>query len=243
MIREIYKNIRAERKFLTRELLQRVTLDPYMHLEFLERGAVVNTLNGYSLAAALTDKDFYKALIDSDILLCDGILVRWLCKKHTDRNVLRVTGPDFADYVFDYFDQNGGQSLLYFGSSEIVCSKLELTLRGRHSNNNVSVCSASYFPEINQIALDEAVAAITNSTPDVIFISMTAPKQEKLAKLLQCKYPEKSFVQVGAYFEFAAGTINRGPKFLRKIGLEWCWRLIKEPRKISKRIWKLRILI
>ena len=200
-------------------------------------------MNGYSLAISLLDKRFYKALYSSDYLLCDGILIKWLCLFKLGRSVRRFTGPDFAEYIFQKADEIGGLKLLYYGSTLSVCASLKQNLQRRNTQNTILVESAPFCETVNDYMCQDAGHKIRRHGPDVVFLSMTAPKQEKLAALLAGSVSVSALVQVGAYFEFAAGTLSRCPAIFRYLGVEWMWRLLREPKKIWARILMLRWLV
>lgn len=224
-------------------LLQCVSVDPILDIRTLSGCKTINCLNGYSLALSLFDKDFYDSLYSSDLLLCDGVLVKWLCFLNLGRRVKRFTGPDFAEYIFNSADRLGGLKLLYYGSTPKVCSILERCLKGRGSRNLIHAESAPFRDSVDNYILQDACNKIRFYQPDIVFLGMTAPKQEKLAALLKPHVSVSAFVQVGAYFEFAAGTISRSPPIFRYLGMEWIWRLLREPKKIWARILMLRWLV
>lgn len=226
-----------------KNLLKKVTTNPLTLLNLSNQSTVINCLNAYSLAEATRDEIFYQALMRSDILLCDGILVKLLCLLHHGKSVERVTGPDYADALFWYFHSIGGMRLLYYGSTERVCSKLKKELAKRNSRNVISAKSAPFVTIVDYSTVEYLQQQIKATNPNLVFTSMTAPKQEKLAYFAAEQNNGLSFVQVGAYFDFIAGTVKRSPKILRLAGLEWFWRLIVEPRKLMYRLWTLRLLI
>ena len=80
------------------------------------------------------------------------------------------------------------------------------------------------------------IAKVNASNPDVLFIGMTAPKQEKWAYKHYDKLKIEAHIgSIGAVFDFYAGKVNRAPKWMIKIGLEWLYRLLKEPKRMWKR--------
>lgn len=233
---------RHERRLKIKRLLKKITIEPNTSLNLDDHPYVINCLNAYSLAEATQDEFFYQALMQSDILLCDGILVQFLCLLYNRRSVKRAPGPDYADALFWHFHSIGGARLLYYGSTKEVCLKLQNKLKLRHSRNVIVAKSAPFFKFVEPSACDDLQQKIQAMNANVVFTSMTAPKQEKLAYFAKQSNKNLIFVQVGAYFEFVAGTVKRSPRILRLIGMEWFWRLIIEPRKLVYRIWTMRFL-
>jgi len=219
------------------QLLDKVSQDP-LDLIMEEHIGTVNCLNGHSLTVAMENEAFFEALTESDLLLCDGILIQFLCRLMLGKKVKRVTGPKFADLYI----RHAKQKILFLGSSEIVCKKLLIFMKGK----TLSKCDA-YSPSFTNVVTDnfvqENLNAVKSADPSSVFLGLTAPKQEILAHRMKPFVSNINFLQVGAYFEFAAGTLQRAPKFLSWLGLEWLWRLILQPTKIGKRIINLRKLL
>ena len=226
-----------------KKILLHVDPDPNRTLHSSGIVGTVNCINAYSLAVAVEDDVFYKALVESDILLCDGIFIQILCKLFLNKNVKRTTGPQFADFLFDYCANLGGKKILYYGSTASVCCQLETSLNNRGSSNCVIAKPGLEFRELDQNLISSVLAELTALKPELIFLGMTAPKQEKLALSLRENLTVMGLVQVGAYFDFTAGTVKRCPRFFSFLGIEWVWRLLVQPKKILYRIWYLRKLI
>lgn len=217
-------------------LLLRVATDPLA--ADLRNVRTINCLNGYSLAVALENEDFYNALIASDILLCDGILIKILCRLRIGSGVERVTGPFYAE---GFIAQNLG-SFLFLGSSNDVGKRLISNIQ-TNLDSYYEFYSPIFVSEIDEEIILECAGVITNLKPDFVFLGLSAPKQEILAYRLSSIFPDVTFLQVGAYFDFLAGTIKRAPKFFSWMGMEWLWRFFLQPKKIGGRIFALRILI
>ena len=225
-----------------KKILLHVDSQPLETSSSLRNIGTVNCVNAYSLALAVEDDLFCDALLKSDILLCDGILISLLCRFFLKKKVDRVTGPEFADYFFEHCSNLGGKRLLYYGSTTKVCSLLEANLINRGTKNIIVVKAGFNFDELDKDLVEVIVGDINSLRPDVVFLGMTAPKQEKLALLLHHRLNVMALVQVGAYFDFTAGSVKKSPSIFSFFGIEWVWRLILQPKKISNRIWYLRKL-
>lgn len=126
-------------------------------------------------------------------------------------------------------------SCFFLGSSDTILDKIKERASREYPNVNIYSYSppfkAEFSAEENKVMID----AINAAEPDVLFIGMTAPKQEKWAYKHFDQLKVAHVCCIGAVFDFYAGTIKRAPQWLINIGLEWFYRLIKEPRRMWKR--------
>lgn len=215
-------------------LLAKVTPDAENFIEHTEVFKV-NCLNGYSLAVALEDPVFYQALINSDLLLCDGVLVKLLCQIITKRKVNRLTGPDFAEAYISRHNHR----FLFLGATDDILNQLVPAVQ-RSSNAEILVHAPKFVDRISDSFVNETAHLINDLGPTTVFLGLTAPKQEILAEQLEKQTLVKNYIQVGAFFEFKAGTLKRAPVWVSTIGFEWLWRFMKQPQKIGYRILTLR---
>lgn len=203
---------------------------------FLQPGSkcVVNTINQYSYIMAEKDPVFKKALLGSDVLLPDGIGIVVAAKVMTNKKIKKIAGADLHLYLLQRLQATGG-SCFYLGSSETTLSAIGQRL-GREFPG---VRAGFYSPPFKQV-FDEndnrkMVEAVNTFRPDVLFIGMTAPKQEKWSADHRDQLQANVICSIGAVFDFYAGTISRPGNIWIKLGLEWFVRLVREPRRMSKR--------
>jgi len=71
--------------------------------------------------------------------------------------------------------------------------------------------------------------------PDLILVGMGSPKQEQIISMLRAELPRSWMIGVGISFSFVAGKVSRAPAWMQNVGLEWCWRLAQEPRRLARR--------
>ena len=196
--------------------------------------ALINTLNAHSFNTSLNDKDFEKALHYSYVLLPDGISVVWAKRMLTGEKLHKIAGADLFFYEMDRLNATGGKCF-FLGSTEEILQKIQN--RGSVDYPNVKIFCYSppykneFSKEENKIMIDMVNAV----EPDVLFVGMTAPKQEKWAYDHFTELQAGHVCCIGAVFDFYAGKINRAPEWLIKIGFEWSYRLIKEPRRMWRR--------
>ena len=199
--------------------------------------ALINTVNAHSFVVAQQDDDFARALRDGDYLIPDGISIvkacKWLKVSNPPRE--KIAGADLFAFEMDRLNRKGGKCF-FMGSSEEVLAKIREKAAEAYPNVIVETYSPPYKPVFSEEDNAAIIAAINAADPDLLWIGMTAPKQEKWAfehwpKLnIHCHCGT-----IGAVFDFFAGTVKRAPEAWIKAGLEWLYRLLTEPRRMWRR--------
>lgn len=195
---------------------------------------LVNTINQYSYIAAQKDTDFRKALVESDVLLADGIGIVAALKMLKGENVKKIAGADLHQYLLEKLNKEGGRCF-YLGSKQSTLDAIRERLNREYPNVKVGLYSPPFKPQFTDEENAEMIRAINTFKPDVLFVGMTAPKQEKWSYLHKDQLETKIICPIGAVFDFYAETIKRPSKFWINLGLEWFIRLVKEPKRMSKR--------
>lgn len=195
---------------------------------------VVNCINPHSHVIALKDKSFLEALRRSDYLVPDGFGIQLAARILEGRKVEKIAGSDLHRVLLRALSEKNG-SCFYLGSSESVLSKI----RTRASREYPSVRTGAYSPPYkDEFSREETMAmirAVNDFAPDVLFIGMTAPKQEKWVHENRHLIKSPVICSIGAVFDFYAGTVKRPGKFWISVGLEWFPRLLREPRRLWRR--------
>ena len=195
---------------------------------------LINTLNAYSYNIAQKDPLFEKALMDSNILLPDGISVVLAVKWLTRQRLKKIAGEDLFFYEMERLQKSGGKCF-FLGSSEDVLAKIQARAKIEFHNIQIQIFSPPFKQEFTAEENSAMVEKINRFQPDVLFIGMTAPKQEKWAWQQFNQLQAGHICCIGAVFDFYAGTIKRAPKWIIRMGLEWLYRLIKEPQRMWRR--------
>lgn len=195
---------------------------------------LINTINQYSLCIAEKDTAFKKALQGSDILLPDGMAVVAAVSLLTGKKIKKIAGADIHLHLLQELDQKGG-SCFYLGSSENTLLKIKERIAIDFPNVRVGTYSPPYQTEFFHDKKSKKVAAVNAFQPDVLFVGMTAPKQEKWAYSHKEYLDTKIICSIGAVFDFYAGTVERPSSFWIDLRLEWFIRLVKEPKRMWKR--------
>lgn len=195
---------------------------------------IINTINPHSYAVAQSDKLFSKALKTADIIVPDGIGICFAAKFIYGKKIKPITGSDLHEFYLEKMQKEGGK-VFYLGSSMSTLRAIEKKINKQYPNINVATYSPPF--KINFSATDnlEIQKQINVFSPDVLFVGMTAPKQEKWvlenANLLHFG----TVISIGAVFDYYSGAVQRPAYFWRKLGLEWLIRLLQEPRRLWKR--------
>ncbi|CAM4100248.1 WecB/TagA/CpsF family glycosyltransferase [Zobellia roscoffensis] len=195
---------------------------------------IVNTINQYSYCIAREDAAFEDALKASDILLPDGVGIVWAAKWLKGEKINKIAGADIHEYLLKYLQTTGGRCF-YMGSSNAVLEKIKKRAGEEYPNVTVGTYSPPYKPEFTPEDNAEILNAINAFTPDVVFVGMTAPKQEKWVKENGALIEKGVVCSIGAVFDFYAGTVQRPGKVWQNLGLEWLGRFVKEPKRMFKR--------
>lgn len=198
---------------------------------------LINTINAYSYNNARKDELFEEALTKGDVLIPDGISIvrscRWLKAKSQPKE--RIAGWDLFTFEMHRLNRVGGR-VMFLGSSEKVLDLIRKKTATLYSNLEVVTYSPPYKPRFTIEDDQNMVQAINDANPDLLWIGMTAPKQEKWAYANWDRLNIHCHVgTIGAVFDFFAGTYKRAPEQWQRLGLEWLYRFLKEPRRMWKR--------
>ena len=221
-------------------------------LNSIPKGKVaINCLNAHSYNIAQKDSVFANILNKSNYLIPDGISIVWACKwlNAISKPKERIVGWDLFSIEMEklnaetergefhsLYGNDKSPLVMFFGSSEKV---LQL-IRKRMSKEYPLLQVCTYSPPYKRVFSDEdnraMIEAINKAQPDLLWIGMTAPKQEKWIYEHWDELNIKCHVGcIGAVFDFYAGTIKRAPIWWQKHSLEWLFRLLQEPKRMWKR--------
>lgn len=218
-------------------------------LNYIPEGKIlINTINAHSFNVAQKDKLFAEALAKGDYLIPDGASIIKACRllKAKSQPKERIAGWDL--FVFEMQriittpilsspeKENRQRRVMFMGSSEKVLSLIREKAAVDYPNMEVVTYSPPYKPEFSDEDNAAIIKAINDADPDLLWIGMTAPKQEKWTYQHWKELNIHCHVgTIGAVFDFYAGTAQRAPKWWQEHSLEWLYRLIKEPKRMWRR--------
>ena len=198
---------------------------------------LINTINAHSFNTAKKDQLFADALTNGDVLIPDGVSIVKACKwiKAKSQPKERIAGWDLFALEMGKLEEKGG-TVMFMGSSQKVLDLIVKRAAVDYPHLKVVTYSPPYKPEFSEEDNKAIIDAINAANPDLLWIGMTAPKQEKWAYIhwddlnIHCHVGT-----IGAVFDFFAGTVERAPIWWQEHGLEWLYRLIKEPKRMWRR--------
>ena len=205
-------------------------------IESGEKGKYVACTNPHSLVVVQSDSDFRRALTKADILLPDGVGIVLAAKILGLDLTERVAGSEFFKELTRKAEANGGLRYFFLGSTDEVLQKIVTRLNKEFPQMKVcGILSPPFKAEFTEEDNQKMVEQINNAKPDVLWVGMTAPKQEKWIYQNKDKLDVSLMGAIGAVFDFYAGTVQRSPEWMCKMGLEWLPRLLREPRRLFRR--------
>jgi N-acetylglucosaminyldiphosphoundecaprenol N-acetyl-beta-D-mannosaminyltransferase len=199
---------------------------------------LIATVNTHSFVLARHDRDFAQALLSADALLPDGIGIVWAGKwlRLKDAPQEKIAGADLFRFEMERLEEKSG-TCFFLGSSPEVLSKIKEKAALTYPDIRVSTFSPPYKEAFSREENQAILQAIRDADPDLLWVGMTAPKQEKW---LHDHWQELDIHchagAIGAVFDFFAGTVERAPAWWIDHGLEWLYRFIRQPGRMWRRI-------
>lgn len=202
-----------------------------------ERCRWLACMNPHSYAVALHDGAFSRALHLADWLIPDGVGVILASKVLGGRIRERVTGSDIFQGVLEELNRASGYSVFFLGSTDETLDAIRTRMAVDYPNIRlVGTYSPPFKSVYSQDELDVMIAAVNAVAPDVLWVGMTAPKQEKWIFENRTRLNVKFAGAIGAVFDFYTGQVKRSHPLFQRLGLEWLPRLIQQPRRLWRRM-------
>lgn len=203
-------------------------------IELTAKRTILNTINAHSYNVAKKDKLFAKILLESDVLLADGQSIVWAKNFLSGEKLTRIAGFDLFQWEMERLNKSNGRCF-FLGSTNQTLKKIIEKANIEYPNVIINSYSPPYKANFSNEENTEMIKRINSFQPDVLFVGMTAPKQEKWVYENVANLNSGHICSIGAVFDFYAGNIQRAPKWMQRKGLEWLYRLIKEPKRMWKR--------
>jgi len=214
-----------------RELTRRLILDVLSRKT--TRHVITANAQFYNLAERR--EDFRECLARAEYVCADGVSVVLACKWLGKQDVSRVPGVDMVDYLCDGAAASG-LSTYFLGGQAGSAEQASAILAKRHPGLQVAGtgCPPWGFekdPEKLKVVLED----IRQASPSIIFVALGAPKQELFINEHIRPLGVPVAMGVGGSFEMIAGRVKRAPVWVQRIGLEWAYRWMQEPRRLANR--------
>jgi N-acetylglucosaminyldiphosphoundecaprenol N-acetyl-beta-D-mannosaminyltransferase len=207
-------------------------------LDSIERKAdksVFACANPHSIIVAQSDPAFLNALRQASLVVPDGVGVVLMAKIAGICVGERITGADYFFSVLNGLNRRGFGRVFFLGSSPKVLALI--AERFIIDFSSLTLCG-TYAPPYGLWSVEEnqrILATINRAKPDILWVGMTAPKQEKWVEENRRNLDVPLIGSVGAVFDFYAGTHRRAPQWMCRVGLEWIYRFMMEPKRLWKR--------
>ena len=195
---------------------------------------IINTINPHSYCLSKNDSIFNKSLQSSDILLPDGTGIVLAARILNNQSITKIAGADIHQYLLQQANLKN-EKVFYLGASEITLQLIANRIAKVFPNIQVANYSPPYKAQFSENDTKLMIQKVNEFNPDILFVGMTAPKQEKWVFANKEDINANTIVSIGAVFDFYAGTIKRPGNFWIFIGLEWLPRFLKEPKRLVKR--------
>lgn len=198
-------------------------------------GGWVVTPNLDILHKLVHDTSFRDLVTPASLFLPDGKPLIWASKLQGTPLPERVAGSDLISTLSERAASEG-LSIFLLGGDPGAADEAAEVLRARHPTLNIlgTECPPFGF-ESDADYLAKLETTLAEAKPDIVFVALGCPKQEKLITRLRPLLPAAWFLGVGISFSFLAGRVERAPKWMQKTGLEWLHRLAQEPGRLAKR--------
>lgn len=196
---------------------------------------VINTISPNSYGITTKDVEFKKALQTSDFLVLDGVYFAIASLLLQGKNIKRNQGPDVFDHFISRLNKVGGKAF-FLGSTEQTLEKIKIHCQERYPNIEVNSYSPPFKKEFSFEDNTLMVSKINAFKPDILFIGMTCPKQEKWAIQNREKLNAGLAIAIGNVFDWFAGTQKAIHPFWFKIRLGWLIRIFLRPEVFRRNI-------
>lgn len=198
-------------------------------------GGTVVTPNLDHLHRCETDLNFGALVAEAQLVVADGMPLVWASRLQGTPLPERVAGSNLVSSLTGMAAARGRSIYLLGGAPGTAEGAAEL-LKQRHPQ---AVIAGTFCPppgfEYDPKLMAQMEAALTAADPDIIYVALGSPKQERLIGRLKRLLPHSWFLGVGVSFSFLTGDVKRAPVWMQKSGLEWTHRLVQEPRRLFKR--------
>ena len=189
----------------------------------------------HALMVGKDDEEMRRALLGSTLVVPDGMPLVWAANVLGEHLPDRVYGPELMRRYNDRCAEAGRRVWLYGGRDQGSLMQLALTLRRRHQDIRIV---GGYSPPLRELSGEEEdaiVEQINEAQPDVLWVGIGVPKQEKWMARMRDRLEVPVMCGVGAAFDFHAGRVSQAPDWMQERGLEWIYRMAQEPRRLLPR--------
>jgi len=206
-------------------------------LSFLDSDtpSTIYTPNPEMVMLARQDPQFREVLNSGNLVVPDGIGVVYASRLTKNKIRQRVPGIDLMNAMFEQI-KDTEHSVYFLGAAHGVAQAAAEAVQARYPNLKVAGTFHGYFKDADD---EEIIGNINAARPSILLVGLGFPRQEKWIDRYKSRLNCKILMGVGGSFDVLSGKVPRAPKFFQKIGMEWLFRLLRQP----KRIWRQRVLL
>lgn len=196
----------------------------------------IATVNPEFLLEARKDQEFKNILNNTDLNVPDGIGLKFAAKILGQKIGQRITGVDLT-YKLAQFASKNNYSIYFLGAAPGIAQKTALKLKKINPGLKIAGAYAG-VPDDKEVFNN-----LLKTKPDILLVAFGAPKQDKFIYNLKLNYSDLGFgisdlprvaVGVGGTFDYISGAVSRAPFWMRSLGLEWLYRLIRQPKRVGR---------
>jgi N-acetylglucosaminyldiphosphoundecaprenol N-acetyl-beta-D-mannosaminyltransferase len=207
-------------------------------------GALAQKTRGYicvtgvhGVMEAQRDPELRSILNHSFLNTPDGMPMVWVGKLKGFREMSRVYGPDLMLLVCEFTRDKNYTHFLY-GGADGVAQELKQKLEAKFPGIKIAGTYTPPFRPLNPDEESELARLVNEKKPDIIWVGLSTPKQEKFMARYGGRFDATLLFGVGAAFDFHAGRVRQAPRWMQRSGLEWLFRLGCEPRRLWRRYFR-----
>ena len=188
-------------------------------------GGHVVTINPEMIDYASRNEEFADIIRKAELVIPDGVGVQ-IGLKLVGYNVKRIAGIEFARRMLDEF---AGKRIALIGAKPDIIEKAAKNLKSENPELNFVYIQDGYFKDDEKV-----LAEVVECQPDLILAALGSPKQEIFLYKLKQKLPKSLMIGVGGSFDVWSGDVERASEIFQKLGLEWLYRTVKEPKRFKR---------
>jgi N-acetylglucosaminyldiphosphoundecaprenol N-acetyl-beta-D-mannosaminyltransferase len=199
---------------------------------------LISTINPHSFYVADHDHFFRTTLQRSQILLPDGVGIVYANRLINGTRIQRISGMDIFLFILKKLQTENNPAMkrvFFLGASDETLGRIKEKLNKEYPSLELGLYSPPFKTDFSEEELGLMIEEINRFQPYVLFVGMTAPKQEKWSYANMERVNAKMICSIGAVFDFYSGNVRRPGKTWQTLGLEWLRRFLKEPKRLWRR--------
>jgi len=206
-------------------------------VEIIEDGIKKNTqivqsgVNASSIVEIKQNRELLQAYNNCDLVNIDGMSLVWALRIFGYKIPSRVACPDLAEKVLKLAELNNF-NVFMLGTGKDQLQSAVINISSQYPNLKISGFHDGFFKEDEEHGI---VELINESKPNILFLGLPSPKKEFFVEKYKKQLNVNYILGVGGYFDILAGAIKRAPVWMQKVGLEWFYRFLQEPKRLFKR--------